>query len=37
VNLTLPSVKLGQMMVKQKKTMTGEVVGGLPVTLRRAQ
>jgi hypothetical protein len=37
VNLTLPTVKLGQMLVKQQNTMTGEVVGGLPVTLRRAQ
>jgi len=37
VNLTLPTVKLGQMFVKQQNTMTGEVVGGLPVTLRRGQ
>ena len=37
VNLTLPTVKLGQMLVKQQNTMTGEVVGGLPVTLRRGQ
>jgi len=25
------------MFVKQQNTMTGEVVGGLPVTLRRGQ
>jgi len=37
VNLSLVTVKLGQMMVKQQNTMIGEVVGGLPVTLRRAQ
>jgi len=37
VNLSLPTVKLGQMLVKQQNTMTGEVVGGLPVTLRRGQ
>jgi hypothetical protein len=37
VNLTLPTVKLGPMMVKQQNTIQGEVVGGLPVTLRRAQ
>jgi hypothetical protein len=37
VNLTLPTVKLGQLLVKQQNTMQGEVVGGLPVTLRRGQ
>jgi len=37
VNLTLPTVRLGQMLVNQQNTMTGEVVGGLPVTLRRGQ
>ena len=37
VNLSLATVKLGQMLVNQQNTMTGEVVGGLPVTLRRAQ
>jgi hypothetical protein len=37
VNLTLETVKLGQMLVKQQNTMTGEVGPGLPVTLRRAQ
>ena len=37
VNLSLVTVKLGQMLVKQQNTMTGEVVGGLPVTLRRGQ
>jgi len=35
--LTLPEMKLGQMMVKQQNTITGEVIGGVPVTLRRAQ
>ena len=37
LNLTLPEVKLGQMMVKQQNTIQGEVAGGMPVTLRRAQ
>ncbi|PYN35257.1 MAG: hypothetical protein DME01_12415 [Candidatus Rokuibacteriota bacterium] len=37
LNLTLPAVRLGQMMVKQQNTITGEVAGGMPVTLRRAQ
>jgi len=37
VNLSLATVKLGQMLVNQQNTMTGEVVGGLPVTLRRGQ
>jgi hypothetical protein len=37
VNLSLETVKLGQMMVKQQNTMTGEVAGGMPVTLRRSQ
>ncbi len=37
VNLTLETVKLGQMLVKQQNTMTGEVGPGLPVTLRRGQ
>jgi hypothetical protein len=36
LNLSLATVKLGQMMAKQG-TITGEVSGGLPVTLRRAQ
>ena len=37
LNLSLASVKLGPMMVKQQNTITGEVSGGMPVTLRRAQ
>jgi len=37
VNLSLETVNLGQMMVKQQNTMTGEVSGGMPVTLRRSQ
>ena len=37
VNLSLETVKLGQMTVKQQNTMTGEVSGGMPVTLRRSQ
>ncbi len=37
VNLSLETVKLGQMMVKQQNTMTGEIAGGMPVTLRRSQ
>jgi hypothetical protein len=37
VNLTLETVKLGQMLVKQQNTMTGEVGPGLPTTLRRTQ
>jgi hypothetical protein len=37
VNLSLETVRLGQMMVKQQNTMTGEVSGGMPVTLRRSQ
>jgi hypothetical protein len=37
VNLSLATVKLGQMIVNQQNAMTGEVVGGLPVTLRRTQ
>jgi hypothetical protein len=36
VNLTLPTVRLGQMILKSG-ALTGEVTGGLPVTLRRAQ
>ena len=36
VNLSLASVTLGQMIAKEG-TMTGEVSGGLPATLRRAQ
>jgi hypothetical protein len=36
VNLTLPTVKLGQMMAKGG-TMSGQIGGGLTVTLRRAQ
>jgi hypothetical protein len=34
--LTLPTVKLGELMAKQG-TITGEISGGLPMTLRRAQ
>jgi hypothetical protein len=36
VNLSLASVTLGQMIAKGG-TMTGEVSGGMPATLRRAQ
>ena len=36
LNLSLASVKLGQMMAKDG-TISGQVSGGLPVTLRRAQ
>jgi hypothetical protein len=36
LNLSLPTVTLGQMMVKQG-VITGEVSGGLPITLRKAQ
>ena len=37
LNLSLETVKLGQMMVKQQNTITGEVSGGMPVNLRRVQ
>jgi hypothetical protein len=37
LNLSLETVKLGQMFVKQQNTITGEVAGGMPVTLRRMQ
>ena len=37
VNLSLETVKLGQMLVKQQNTMTGEVGPGLPATLRRTR
>jgi uncharacterized protein YceK len=36
VKLSLPTVTLGQMIAKDG-TMSGEVSGGLPATLRRAQ
>lgn len=36
LNLSLASVRLGQMMAKQG-TISGEISGGLPMTLRRAQ
>jgi hypothetical protein len=36
VKLSLPTVTLGQMIAKGG-TMTGEVSGGLPATLRRVQ
>ena len=36
LNLTLPTVRLGELMAKQG-TITGEISGGLPMTLRRTQ
>ena len=36
LNLTLPTVKFGELMAKQG-TITGEISGGLPMTLRRSQ
>ena len=36
LNLSLATVKLGQMFARQG-TITGEISGGLPMTLRRAQ
>ncbi len=36
VKLSLPTVTLGQMIAKDG-TMSGEVSGGLPATLRRVQ
>jgi hypothetical protein len=36
LNLSLESVKLGQMFARQG-TISGEISGGLPMTLRRAQ
>jgi len=36
LNLSLESVKLGQMLARQG-TISGEISGGLPMTLRRAQ
>ena len=36
LNLSLATVKLGQMFARQG-TISGEISGGLPVTLRRAQ
>lgn len=36
LNLSLATVRLGQMMAKQG-TISGEISGGLPMTLRRAQ
>ena len=36
LNLSLETVKLGQMLARQG-TITGEISGGVPMTLRRAQ
>jgi hypothetical protein len=36
LNLSLATVRLGQMMAKQG-TISGEISGGLPMTLRRSQ
>ena len=36
LNLSLETVKLGQMLARQG-TITGEISGGLPMTLRRSQ
>ena len=36
LNLSLATVKLGQMFARQG-TISGEISGGLPMTLRRAQ
>jgi hypothetical protein len=36
LNLALPTVRLGELMAKQG-TITGEISGGLPMTLRRSQ
>ena len=35
--LSLETLTLSQMMVKDKNTITGEVIGGVPMTVRRVQ